>query len=86
MDESGDDWQGFASEEDAQEQEQGGEQEQEQEQKMNVDFEQHPGNHISKPPTGEELRKIKDATDLYRSTSFKLQVCSTCSCNSRALN
>ncbi|KAI0368535.1 Nrap protein [Pilatotrama ljubarskyi] len=33
-----------------------------------------PGNHITKPPTGEELRKIKDATDLYRSTSFKLQI------------
>ncbi|KAH9896561.1 Nrap protein [Cubamyces lactineus] len=41
---------------------------------MDVDAEQHPTNHISKPPTGEELRKIKDATDLYRSTSFKLQI------------
>ena len=29
-----------------------------------------------KPPTGEELRAIRDATDLYRSSSFKLQVCS----------
>ncbi|KAL7284370.1 hypothetical protein ACG7TL_001660 [Trametes sanguinea] len=34
----------------------------------------HSGSHIVKPPTGEELRKIKDATDLYRSTSFKLQI------------
>ncbi|KAI0759414.1 Nrap protein [Trametes elegans] len=32
------------------------------------------GPHIVKPPTGEELRKIRDATDLYRSTSFKLQI------------
>ncbi|KAI0635441.1 Nrap protein [Trametes polyzona] len=31
------------------------------------------GSHIVKPPTGEELRKIKDATDLYRSTAFKMQ-------------
>jgi U3 small nucleolar RNA-associated protein 22 len=29
-----------------------------------------------KPPTGEELRAIREATDLYRSSSFKLQVCS----------
>ena len=29
---------------------------------------------VNKPPTGEELRAIKDATDLYRSNSFKLQV------------
>lgn len=29
---------------------------------------------VNKPPTGEELRTIKDATDLYRSNSFKLQV------------
>ena len=29
---------------------------------------------VNKPPTGEELRVIKDATDLYRSNSFKLQV------------
>lgn len=27
-----------------------------------------------KPPTGEELRKIKDAADLYMSNSFKLKV------------
>ncbi|KAH9855524.1 Nrap protein [Lenzites betulinus] len=33
-----------------------------------------PSSHLLKPPTGEELRKIKDATDLYRSTSFKLQI------------
>ncbi|KAI0353298.1 Nrap protein [Trametes cingulata] len=36
--------------------------------------EERPGSHIAKPPTGEELRRIKDATDLYRSTSFKLQI------------
>ncbi|KAI8970659.1 Nrap protein [Trametes punicea] len=35
---------------------------------------ERPGSHVTKPPTGEELRKIKDATDLYRSTSFKLQI------------
>jgi U3 small nucleolar RNA-associated protein 22 len=29
-----------------------------------------------KPPTGEELRTIKDASSLFRSNSFKLQVCS----------
>ncbi|KXN85109.1 U3 small nucleolar RNA-associated protein 22 [Leucoagaricus sp. SymC.cos] len=28
----------------------------------------------NKPPTGEELRVIKDAADLFRSSSFKLQV------------
>jgi len=28
-----------------------------------------------KPPTGEELRAIKDASDLFKSSSFKLQVC-----------
>ncbi|KAI0718445.1 Nrap protein [Cerioporus squamosus] len=27
-----------------------------------------------KPPTGQELRNIKEATDLYRSTSFKFQI------------
>lgn len=27
------------------------------------------------PPSGEELRAIKDASDLYKSNSFKLQVC-----------
>ncbi|OBZ77304.1 Nucleolar protein 6 [Grifola frondosa] len=32
------------------------------------------GTHTKKPPTGEELRNIKDATDLYRSSSFKLQI------------
>jgi U3 small nucleolar RNA-associated protein 22 len=31
-----------------------------------------------KPPTGEELRIIKDATDLFRSSSFKLQVSASC--------
>jgi U3 small nucleolar RNA-associated protein 22 len=30
--------------------------------------------HIKKPPTGEELRAMKDAADLYQSSSFKLQV------------
>ncbi|PCH41941.1 Nrap-domain-containing protein [Wolfiporia cocos MD-104 SS10] len=34
---------------------------------------QHESHH-SKTPKGEELRDIKDATDLYRSTSFKLQI------------
>ena len=33
-----------------------------------------PGTKPEKPPTGEELRAIKDATDLFRSSSFKLQV------------
>ncbi|KAF8066902.1 Nrap protein [Lyophyllum atratum] len=33
-----------------------------------------PGTKPSKPPTGEELRAIKDATDLFRSSSFKLQI------------
>lgn len=32
-----------------------------------------PGTKPQKPPTGEELRVIKDATDLFRSSSFKLQ-------------
>ncbi|RPD65156.1 Nrap protein [Lentinus tigrinus ALCF2SS1-7] len=30
--------------------------------------------HVVKPPTGQELRNIKEATDLYRSTSFKFQI------------
>lgn len=29
---------------------------------------------VLKPPTGQELRNIKEATDLYRSSSFKFQV------------
>ncbi|KAJ3576829.1 hypothetical protein NP233_g152 [Leucocoprinus birnbaumii] len=29
---------------------------------------------LGKPPTGEELRVIKDAADLFRSNSFKLQI------------
>ncbi|GLB41186.1 putative U3 small nucleolar RNA-associated protein 22 [Lyophyllum shimeji] len=33
-----------------------------------------PGTKPKKPPTGEELRVIKDATDLFRSSSFKLQI------------
>ncbi|KAF7800159.1 hypothetical protein EIP86_011405 [Pleurotus ostreatoroseus] len=36
--------------------------------------ESRPGTKPKKPPTGEELRNIKDATDLYRSSSFKLQI------------
>ncbi|PIL27250.1 hypothetical protein GSI_10394 [Ganoderma sinense ZZ0214-1] len=34
----------------------------------------HVAAHNPKPPTGEELRNIKDAADLFRSTSFKLQI------------
>ncbi|KAF8841474.1 Nrap protein [Paxillus ammoniavirescens] len=30
--------------------------------------------HTKKPPTGEELRAMKDAADLYQSSSFKLQM------------
>ncbi|KAF5381659.1 hypothetical protein D9615_005551 [Tricholomella constricta] len=33
-----------------------------------------PGTKPKKPPTGEELRLIKDATDLFRSSTFKLQI------------
>ena len=36
--------------------------------------EHRPGTKPKKPPTGEELRAIKDAADLFRSGSFKLQV------------
>lgn len=32
------------------------------------------GSHILKPPTREVLRKIKDTSELFRSTSFKSQV------------
>jgi U3 small nucleolar RNA-associated protein 22 len=32
------------------------------------------GAKLSRPPTGEELRAIKDAAELFRSGSFKLQV------------
>ncbi|KZT64811.1 Nrap protein [Daedalea quercina L-15889] len=36
---------------------------------------QDPGSiHVKAPPKGEELRDIKDAMDLFRSTSFKLQI------------
>lgn len=31
------------------------------------------GKH-SRPPTGQEIRAIKDAADLFQSSSFKLQV------------
>lgn len=54
---------------------------QEDEEEKGRDVHEHSSSHVLKPPTGEELRKIKDATDLYRSSSFKLQVrtCSLCS-------
>ncbi|KDR65095.1 hypothetical protein GALMADRAFT_148991 [Galerina marginata CBS 339.88] len=32
------------------------------------------GKGSNKPPTGEELRAIKDASDLFKSSSFKLQI------------
>jgi U3 small nucleolar RNA-associated protein 22 len=32
------------------------------------------GSKPVKPPTAEEMRAIREATDLYRSSSFKLQV------------
>ncbi|KAF8874426.1 Nrap protein [Infundibulicybe gibba] len=35
---------------------------------------QHSGTKPKKPPTGEELRVIKDAAELFRSSSFKLQI------------
>ena len=38
-----------------------------------------------KPPTGEELRNIKDATELYRSSSFKLQVRYSLQCREKSL-
>ncbi|KAI0916701.1 hypothetical protein AcV5_003115 [Taiwanofungus camphoratus] len=38
------------------------------------DAEHHTGTQPKKPPKGEELRDIRDATELYRSTSFKLQI------------
>lgn len=41
---------------------------------VDVNEEARPGTKPKKPPTGEELRAIKDATDLFRSSSFKLQV------------
>lgn len=39
-----------------------------------VEQQQRSSTKPKKPPTGEELRVIKDATDLFRSSSFKLQV------------
>ena len=40
-----------------------------------VQLPQHqPPSHACRPPTGEELRDIKDAADLYKSSSFKFQV------------
>lgn len=43
------------------------------------------GKKPTKPPTGEELRAIKDASDLFKSSAFKLQVLvlsflMTCAC------
>lgn len=40
----------------------------------------------NKPPTGEELRVIKDAADLFRSSSFKLQVDTHLLSGSRSIN
>lgn len=37
-------------------------------------YEHRTGTKPKKPPTGHELRAIKDATDLFKSGSFKLQV------------
>lgn len=37
-------------------------------------YEHRTGTKPKKPPTGHELRAIKDATDLFKSSSFKLQV------------
>ena len=37
-------------------------------------YEHRTGTKPIKPPTGHELRAIKDATDLFKSNSFKLQV------------
>ncbi|KAF9244276.1 Nrap protein [Melanogaster broomeanus] len=34
----------------------------------------HGHTRLNKPPTGEELRAMKDAADLYQSSSFKLQI------------
>jgi U3 small nucleolar RNA-associated protein 22 len=39
-----------------------------------IEEEHRPGTKPKKPPTGEGLRAIKDAADLFRSGSFKLQV------------
>ena len=38
-------------------------------------YEHRTGTNPKKPLTGHELRAIKDATDLFKSGSFKLQVC-----------
>ena len=37
-------------------------------------YEYRTGTKPKQPPTGHELRAIKDATDLFKSSSFKLQV------------
>ncbi len=48
-------------------------------QKDEANSEQYPPNRVhhksNHPPTALELRSIKDAADLYRSSSFKLQAC-----------
>ncbi|KAG6884333.1 hypothetical protein C0993_012058 [Termitomyces sp. T159_Od127] len=41
---------------------------------VNATVSHEPGTKPKKPPTGEELRVIQDATNLYRSSSFKLQI------------
>ncbi|TCD66882.1 hypothetical protein EIP91_000780 [Steccherinum ochraceum] len=41
---------------------------------MLVETSKPSGSAIKRPPTALELRDIKDATDLYRSSSFKLQI------------
>jgi U3 small nucleolar RNA-associated protein 22 len=39
---------------------------------MDVDTHEH--GKPKRPPTGEELREMKDASELFQSSSFKLQV------------
>lgn len=41
-----------------------------------IDPNDHTNTTSRKPLMGEELRMLKDAGDLYQSSSFKLQVCS----------
>ena len=43
---------------------------------MDIDQRGSSSSNPKKAPTGEELRAIREATDLYRSGSFKLQVSS----------
>ena len=35
---------------------------------------EHPKSKLNRPPTGQELRAIQEAADLFQSSSFKLQV------------